>query len=465
MNQATKTPFRVLIVDDERLFARAIGRELERQGIEVELAYTAAEALDRVQGSSFGAILLDHKLPDDDGIRIIPTILAQQYSASVIVMTANEAIPNAILAIRLGAEDYLVKQTTLQPFIDAVLEIKRRHDLQRDGRWQDDAATLGLHGRSAPMAAVIEQLRMVGRGADTTVLLTGETGCGKEVAAKVLHAQSAPAGSPFVTVDCAAIPSALVESHLFGHEKGAFTGADRARAGAFEEAGNGTLFLDEVGEMDLATQGKLLRVLESRMFQRVGSVKENKVLARIVAATNRDLLQRVEEGLFRFDLYQRLSVFPIHLPPLRDRGQDVLILADHFVKVFAQKLGVEAFLLPKEVQDRLMAYEFPGNVRELKNVLERASIMAAGGKIELHHLPERLLRSDSAHFLSSRSGIALGFVPGVDTLESLERRLIVQALEHANGVKSEAARLLGISRFQLTRRLEKFRLVQPDSNE
>jgi transcriptional regulator with GAF, ATPase, and Fis domain len=184
-----------------------------------------------------------------------------------------------------------------------------------------------------------------------------------------------------------------------------------------------------------------------------------------VAATNRDLLQRVEEGLFRFDLYQRLSVFPIHLPPLRDRGQDVLILADHFVKVFAQKLGVEAFLLPKEVQDRLMAYEFPGNVRELKNVLERASIMAAGGKIELHHLPERLLRSDSAHFLSSRSGIALGFVPGVDTLESLERRLIVQALEHANGVKSEAARLLGISRFQLTRRLEKFRLVQPDSNE
>lgn len=461
-NRVGNPTFRVLVVDDERLFARAVARDLERHDMVVDLAYSAAQALARVQEASYAAILLDHKLPDDDGIRIIPALLARQLSASLIVMTAFEAIPHAIQAIRHGAEDYLVKQTRLQPIIDALLEVRRRRDVQQAGGWHEDAATLGLLGRSAPMVAVVEQLRRVGAGRDTTVLLTGETGCGKEVAARVLHAQSAPAGSPFIAVDCVAMPGPLVESHLFGHEKGAFTGADRARAGAFEEAGEGTLFLDEVGEMDLAVQGKLLRVLESRRYQRVGSVREHRVGARIVAATNRDLLERVEAGQFRFDLYQRLSVFPVHLPPLRERGQDVLILAGHFVDLFAKKMGVAPQPLSRDIRARLVAYEFPGNVRELKNVLERATILAAGGRIELHHLPERLLRIDAARSPSARpeGAMPIDFVPGVDTLESLERRLVMQALDQARGVKAEAARLLGISRFQLLRRLEKLRLPE-----
>ncbi|NOZ01900.1 MAG: sigma-54-dependent Fis family transcriptional regulator [Deltaproteobacteria bacterium] len=449
--------FRVLIVDDEQLYARAIARDIKRRGIECDVAFCAAEAMDLVEKGRYAAILLDHKLPDDDGIRMIPQILARQMSATVIVMTAYEAISNAIQALRQGADDYLVKETSIQPMVNAVLDVRRRFRVLAAGSNWDEHEKDGLLGGSPVMANVRDQLTRVSRQRETTVILTGETGVGKEVAARWLHAQSGAPESPFIAVDCVALPSPLVESLLFGHEKGAFTGADASRDGAFSEAGKGTIFLDEIGEMDLALQGKLLRVLESRRFHRVGSVREKQVRARVVAATNRDLLEQVKRGRFRFDLYQRLSVFPIQIPPLRDRGEDVLVLARHFVGFFARKMKISIRPLSAEIERRLMSYDYPGNVRELKNVIERAIILADDGSIEPRHIPDRILRAGEEQKPSTARGNSLpfDFIPGVDTLQTLEVKMIRHAMQQAHGVKAEAARLLGISRYQLLRRLEK----------
>jgi len=453
----TADAFRALVVDDEQLFARAIAREIRDKGMECDVAHTAADALGCVRVGRYSVILLDHKLPDDDGIRIIPLLLARQMSASVIVMTAYEAIPNAIQAIRQGAEDYLVKETSIQPIINAVLEVRRRFQVRAAGSDWDQHERGGLLGDSPVMEHVRDQLARVARQKETTVIFTGETGVGKEVAARWLHKQSGKRSGPFVAIDCVALPAHLVESLLFGHEKGAFTGADSARDGAFQEAGSGTIFLDEVGEMDLSLQGKLLRVLESRRFHRVGSVKEHPVRARVVAATNRDLMEQVRAGKFRFDLYQRLNVFPIHLPPLRERGEDVLVLAGHFMDFFRDKMDIDIRPLSPEIERRLLCYDYPGNVRELKNVIERAIILTDSGAIELKHIPERMLRTvgDTASS-SACSSLPMDFIPGVDTLQTLEIKMIRRAMDQAGGVKAEAARLLGISRYQLLRRLEKY---------
>ncbi|MBN2497345.1 MAG: sigma-54-dependent Fis family transcriptional regulator [Deltaproteobacteria bacterium] len=444
--------FRVLVVDDEALYAQAIGAELGRRGIECELAFCARDALARAEAGSYQVVLLDHRLPDRDGISIIPNLLSLLPGSAVVMMTAYHTIPDAVAAIRHGAEDYVVKETHIQPIVDRVLELQRRARMRAsaDG-WQEHRKS-GLMGRSTGIRQVVDQLDKAGQSPETTVLLTGETGAGKEVAARYLHAISRPAGSEFIAVDCVALPGSLAESLLFGHEKGSFTGADQARAGALEEAGEGTVLLDEIGDMG-EIQGKLLRVLESRCFQRVGSIKQIALRARIVAATNQDLKSRVDQGRFRLDLYQRLCVFPIHIPPLRERGDDVLMLAEHFRDFFAGKLGKEIAPLGEEVAERLLAYSYPGNVRELKNLIERAVIMTDSGRIELQHLPARLLGEGLPAGLSP--AIPFDFRPGVDTLESLEKRMIEHAMEQAGHVKTEAARLLGISRFQLLRRLDR----------
>ena len=455
--------FCVLVVDDEELYAEAVCRELRRQEIACDAAYTARDAL-RLAGAPsasgrYGAVLLDHRLPDEDGLRVIPRLLARQPGAAVVMMTAHQTIPNAVHAIRLGAEDYIVKETSLNPLVDRVLEIRRRHQVRQAGSGWNEHRRSGLLGRSSGMVRVLQDLHKLVEAPDTTVLLSGETGVGKEVAARYLHGLTgAGAGQPLVAVDCVALPEALAESLLFGHEKGSFTGADRTRVGAFEEAGGGTLFLDEIGDMEQRLQGKLLRVLESRTFQRLGSHRERPLGARVVAATNRDLSALVEQGGFRMDLYQRLAVFPVHLPPLRERGQDVLLLAEHFRAFYADKLGKEIEPLDDEVSARLSGYAFPGNVRELKNIIERAAIITDSGRVELRHLPARLLSEPMAAPAADPGSIPLDFMPGSDTLETLERRMIQQALSRARDVKTEAARLLGISRFQLLRRMDKYGL-------
>jgi two-component system response regulator AtoC len=456
----SETAFRALVVDDERLYAQAIGDELEQRGVAFDLAYSAAEAMALIGSRPYQAILLDHKLPDDDGIRIIPLLLSRQPGAVLIMMTAFETIPNAIQAIRQGAEDYLVKQPSVEPIVARVLEIRCRERIRKRVDGWEDHERQGLLGDSPAMEQVRDKIRKAAQSPDTTVLLTGETGVGKEVAAYELHRLTAAAGHPFVTVDCLALPDNLVESILFGHEKGAFTGASDRREGAFSEAQSGTILLDEIGEMDLALQGKLLRVLETRTYQRVGSVKQYGVKARMAAATNRDLKELVKQGRFRFDLFQRLSVFPIDIPPLSRRRQDVPVLARHFLDFFCEKLGNPNRRLPDEVLRVLLDYDYPGNVRELRNVMERAVIMAEGTPVGLHHLPERLHapRPAGGPAGAAGPGIPVEFIAGVDTLETIEKKMIIQALRKTGGMKAEAAELLGISRHQLLRRIRKYKV-------
>ncbi len=454
--------FSVLIIEDERLYAQAIARELKRKKVVCDLAYTAEDGLRLATENVYHAVLLDHKLPDDDGIRIIPTLQARQPRAGVVMMTAFETVQNAVQAIRQGAEDYIVKQPSVAPIVERMLEIRSRHRIREQQSGWDEHKKSGIIGQSSPIQQVVEQLDRVAGHVQTTVLLTGETGVGKEVAARYLHSLSTPQ-KPFIAVDCVALPSELVESLLFGHERGSFTGADRKHEGAFQEAEDGVIFLDEIGDMDLQLQGKLLRALENRTFQRVGSVKEYPMRARVIAATNRDLLEQVKQGTFRFDLYQRLSVFPIQIPPLRDRGSDILLLADHFVSFLSEKMGREAPLLAEDAKQSLSQYDFPGNVRELKNAIERALILADQGQLTINHLPERIrgFQPDQSSASKTAEQNFFDFIPGVDTLETLERKMIHKSLLSTGGVKSEAAKLLGISRFQLLRRMEKYNMKTP----
>jgi two-component system response regulator AtoC len=453
--------FHVLIVDDEELYAQAIAGELIRLGITSDLVGSGHEALARTESGRYNLILLDHRLPDEDGLRIIPLLLARQPGAALVMMTAYHAIPDAVAAIRQGADDYLVKEFSLKPLVDRVMALRRREELFRNSK--SELAAEGLIGNSPGMVKVIEELQRIARSPDTTVLLTGETGVGKGVAARYVHRISRAERGPLITVDCVSLPANLAESLLFGHEKGAFTGADQVRLGAFEEAGEGSLLLDEIGDMG-EVQGKLLRVLENRCFVRVGSNKELPLRARVIASTNQDLKELVKVGRFRHDLYQRLCVFPIHLPALRERGEDVLILAEHFREFFEKKLQINGQPLSEEVRARLMAYSYPGNVRELKNVIERAVIMSEGSRIELRHLPERMFQTETMR-ISNPHAIPIEFTPGVDTMQTVEKRMIQEALARAGQIKAEAARLLGISRFQLLRRMERHGLTANDSSD
>lgn len=444
--------FQALVVDDEELYAAAIGRALDQRQIHSDLAFNGKQAIARARTGVYQLILLDQRLPDEDGIALIPMLLAAQPQATLMMMTAYHTIPDAVRAIRQGASDYIVKEANLQPLLERAEETRRRCQVVNTAKGWREHNCAGLLGHSSKIRGVLKQLDQIAKSPDTTVLLTGETGVGKEVAARYLHRMSRPSASQMVTVDCIALPSGLAESLLFGHEKGAFTGAVQRQIGAFEQAGEGTLFLDEIGDIS-ELQGKLLRVLESRKLNRVGSVRDIPLRARVTCATNKDLAKLVEEGSFRLDLYQRLSIFPIHIPPLRERGDDILLLAEHFRSFFAEKLGRAIEPLDEQVRQRLMAYDFPGNVRELKNILERAVIIADSDRITPAHLPQRVLRGRAE---PSSPPIPLDFVPGIDSLESVERRMITQALRRSRNVKAEAARLLGISRFQLLRRLEKY---------
>jgi two-component system response regulator AtoC len=455
--------FRALVVDDEALYAQTIGREIGRQGIDCDVAYSCREALQFVAKNQYGVILLDHRLPDEDGIRIIPQLLVKQSAAAVVMMTAYQTIPNAVLAIRHGAEDYIVKEASVAPLLERVLELQRRARLRDGAQCLADAKACGLLGHSSAIRVVIEQLKKIAVAPATTLLLTGETGVGKEVATRYVHSLSRPAGSPFVVVDCLALPEHLAESLLFGHERGAFTGAHELRAGAFEEARDGTVFLDEIGDMEHG-QGKLLRVLESRTFRRLGSTRELPLRARVVAATNQDLTSLVKAGRFRQDLFQRLAVFPIHIPPLRERGDDILLLAEHFRVLFSARLQKTTEPLAAEVCQALRAYAYPGNVRELRNVIERAVILAETPHVELQHLPSRLLALGQGDVAPASLDVA----GSMGSLLDVEAQMIRQAMSRVGNVRAQAAKLLGISRFQLLRRMRKFGLTtehEKDANK
>lgn len=465
---------RTLIVDDEETYARALQRLLGRRGIEADVATTAAEGLHRARRHPYHLVVLDYMLPDGTGLDLIPSLRQFKPSPAVLMMTAYGTIDNAVEAMRRGATDYVPKSTALADVVERVAEAERVARASLKVTPPAATAHRGLQqeflGESANIKEVRTRIVEVAQSPDTTVLLCGESGTGKGVGARAIHALSPRAAEPLVSIDCVALPAPLAESELFGHEKGAFTGAEKLKPGRLEVAARGTVLLDEIGDMDPMLQGKLLRVLEERTFERVGGVRPISLEARVIAASHRDLAQLVAERKFRLDLYHRLSVFPIQIPALRDRGEDIVLLANHFLAEFGERLG-KKLVLEREASGLLLAYDFPGNVRELRNLMERAAILAQAGAGEICAVTPGLLPSRVAEITVSRqlvssasptnrneNGLTVTFEPGRDTLENLERRLLEEALRRAGGKKIRAAEILGISRFALLRRVEKYGL-------
>jgi DNA-binding NtrC family response regulator len=447
----------VLLVDDEEGILKTLGRALREEGHEVVVTSQAAEADRLLAERAFDVLVVDHRMPGKTGLDLIRDLtgLPESERPQPILMTAHATIDNAIAAMKLGAFDYLQKPFEVDELLVAVGRALEHHRLRVQHRYllreqEEQFDHYGIIGGSRVIQEVISTLERVAQ-ARSTVLITGETGTGKELAARAIHARSPESDRPLIRVNCAAIPEALLESELFGHVRGSFTGATSNRRGRFSLADGGTIFLDEIGTLGLPVQAKLLRVLQEREFEPVGSERTEKVDVRIIAATNRDLRALVSEGRFQEDLYYRLSVIPIELPPLRDRREDIPPLATHFVRKHAQRIGRELEGVDRAVLDRLRAYDWPGNVRELENTIERAVVLATGAVID----------EASISIIEPPAGRDRGGLPSSrlhDNLAWAERESIRRALDQARGVKKDAARILGISQRALSHYLGKHRI-------
>jgi len=452
----------VLVVDDEELFARAVGKKLRRSGVECALALDIAGARDRLARQRPDLMLLDVRLPDGSGLDFLRELRAGDHAdLPVLVLTAFGGLQDAVAAMKERADDYLTKPIDLDELmvkIERVLgqaEVSRRLEYSRQ-REQRSANDVPLVGTSAAMNALsariarIRQLASHAEGVPPTVLIQGETGTGKDLAARALHRGSDRAGRPFVHVDCAALPKDLIEAELFGHEKGAFTHAHAARTGLIEAAENGTVYLDEIGELPLDLQSRLLAVLERREVRRIGSTRPRPVAAWFIAATNRDLDEMVSRGDFRPDLYFRLKVLSLDIPPLRERLDDVAPLFEHFAVLTARRYGMPAPTLSPELLDAARRHDWPGNVRELAHTVERAILLGGDRRLDAHSLglaPAPGAAGDEAEDV----------LEGL-TLDEAERRLIARALHDTDGNVSESARRLGVSRMALRYRIQKFGL-------
>ncbi len=449
---------RLLLVDDDDTFAGLLARELSERGMQVATAGDAVTAGQRIDQQEFDVALVDLKLPDGNGLEILRQIRERQPRMEVVVLTGHGTIDTAIEAIRLGAFDYLRKPCPVEELevaIQKALErqaLVERNTILRDGFAPPDLAAefVGASPGFHEMCQLIDRLAAT----DSTVLIQGETGVGKGIVANLIHARSARATQPMVVVECAALHEQLLDSELFGHEKGAYTGAIKSKHGLFEVADRGTVFLDEIGEVSLATQVKLLGVLETGRFRHLGGTKEIAVDVRVIAATNRDLREMMRRGFFREDLFFRLNTIRIEVPSLRSRKQDVLLLAEHFLRRlnerFAQKKRLSA-----AAEQRLVAYRWPGNVRELLHAVERAVVLSDGENIYVEHLPEEI-RAQHA-----RPGGQTGdqeLLP----LHEIEKMYIIRVLGSVEGNRSRAAKILGISERTLYRKLRSYGLDQAD---
>ncbi len=444
----------VLVVEDEEKLRRVIELQLQTAGYEVLKAASAEEGLKLADQAQL--VITDLRLPGMDGLALLQAIRRQNSRTPVIVMTAFGTVENAVEAMKSGAVDFLPKPFSLDHMLTVVekaLDVLALRDENLrlkealDHRYQFD----NIVGRSGAMREIFQTVERVAP-TRATVLLCGESGVGKDMIARAIHHHSPRRDRPFVKINCTALPENLMESELFGYEKGAFTGANLAKPGKFEQADTGTVFLDEIGDVPASVQVKLLRVLQEREFERLGSNKTRHIDVRVLAATNVDLRAALEQGTFREDLYYRLNVMPLNIPPLRERREDIPFLAEHFVKKLAPEIGSRAQFISQGAIARLMEYYWPGNVRELENVIERSLVLAGGDTLEAADI-----RIDTAP--KTRAATAGdGFLPDGMTLDEYEQQLIREALKRADGNKSQAARLLGLTRNALRYRLSQMGL-------
>lgn len=447
---------RILIIDDEEHMRRILCKALEQEGYEADMAGDGPDGLDLLNRREMDLVLLDMKLPTMDGMEVLKSIKELYPALPVIVITAYGSIEMAVAAIKAGAADYITKPFDMDELILQVKKALEVHRLMNEVEFLRSELSqkykdVLLSSKSPAMQGIYELIKRIA-DSEATVLLTGESGSGKEVIARAIHYSSRRANKPFVAINCAALPDSLLESELFGYEKGAFTGATSRKPGRFEMADGGTIFLDEIGDMSINMQAKLLRVLQDRSFEHLGGNDTISVDVRIIAATNRDLQRAMKEGAFREDFYYRLSVIPINVPPLRERKEDIPDLALHFLKRYDKRGLIKG--ISRQAMDELRDYNWPGNIRELENAIERAVILCDSGVIQPEHLPISVQRDEP-----SQPALNIDIPDqGID-LETLEKQLIKKALEKTGGNQTKAAKLLGLTRSALIYRMQRDGIV------
>ncbi len=444
---------KILIVDDEPFNLDLLEQELTDLGYSTERAGDGAQALSKIDNANPDLVLLDYRMPDMNGIEVLQAVRRSHKELPVVIITAHGSIELAVEAVKAGADDFITKPFDPEHLALVVQRCLARAQLQADVEFL--AQELG--GRNRMIAGESEAMRQViavaqkAAASKSTVLLLGESGTGKELFARSIHEWSERRLKPFVAVNCAGLGKELLESELFGHEKGAFTGAHQLKKGKLELAHGGTVFFDEIGDLALELQTKLLRVLQEREFERVGGTTPISVDLRIIAATNRDLEAAVKSGTFRQDLYHRLNVIALTLPPLRERKEDISALASYFLERFAAETKKNFSVIADEAREKLIAYDWPGNIRELANVIERAVVLGEGPQLTLHHLPARVLGAQPAAPLTEASYH--------EALNSYRRELIVRALAEAQGSRSAAAKALGMHRTHLMKLLKALQIT------
>ncbi len=457
---------KILVVEDDLNTLEGLAEILTHEDFQVAKAKNGRTALDEIKKGGFNLVLIDYLLPDKDGLEVSRIILNQFPEVKIIMMTAFGSVKNAVEAMKMGIYDYLTKPIDLDELLIVIGRAIKEQQLIYENidlrdKLQQTYSFENIIGVSGKMQEIFKKILKVAVS-DATILIRGDSGTGKELIARAIHFQSNRKNHPLVEINCPSIPETLLESELFGHEKGAFTGAYKSKKGKFEIAHKGSIFLDEIAELPLGVQAKLLRVLQDRKFTRVGGVDNIEVDVRLITATNKNLEQAMEKGLFREDLYYRLNVIPIFIPPLRDRPEDIGPLIDHFIKKYADKNNKEVTGISSEAMDVLLQYPWPGNIRELENTIENAIVMSEGNKIAVGDLPGYLQARKPAD-KSSSVGISAVLQDSVgaafkDQLQMCEREIIRRALDDANGNKTHAARRLGFSLRTLRNKLQKFKL-------
>lgn len=455
-------PKTILIIDDEKTIRWSLAEALHASGYETVDADGAATGVARFREATPDLVLLDMKLPDGSGLDVLKSVKNEDPGVPVIMMTAYAEVETAVEAMKSGAYDFVAKPYSVEKLRVTIANALENERLRTEIAYLRSGTTGGsvfksFIGRSPAMLEIFDKIRKIGQSKANTILITGESGSGKELVARAIHSCSYDDPRPFMEINCASVPETLLESELFGYEKGAFTDAKTRKKGLAELAEGGTLFLDEIGEMGITLQSRLLRVLENKTFRRVGGVKDLTVNTRIVSATNRDLVGAIKDKVFREDLYYRLKVIPLHIPPLRERREDVPLLVNHFVDRFNRELGKQVAPPGADVMEYLVRYDWPGNVREMRNVIERAMLLEAQDELLVAHLPTEIrghTGGGDMPTVRASSAVVDSFFP--KTLRDVERVQIERTLEETHGNKSRAAAILGISRQTLREKLKTF---------